>query len=60
MRILIIEDEIKIAEVIANRLQKEQYVVDIFTNGEIGLDNALTNIYDLIILDIMLPRSKWL
>lgn len=56
MRILIIEDEIKIAEVIANRLQKEQYVVDIFTDGEEGLDNALTNIYDLIILDVMLPK----
>lgn len=56
MRILIVEDEIKIAEVIASRLKKEQYVVDIFTNGEDGLDNALTNIYDLIILDVMLPK----
>lgn len=56
MRILIVEDEIKIAEVIASRLKKEQYVVDISTNGEDGLDNALTNIYDLIILDVMLPK----
>ncbi|HAB67205.1 MAG TPA: DNA-binding response regulator [Firmicutes bacterium] len=56
MRILIIEDEFKIADVIASRLKKEQFVVDVFTDGEEGLDNALTNIYDLIILDVMLPK----
>ncbi len=55
MRILVIEDELKIADVMASRLKKEQYVVDISSNGEDGLDNALTNIYDLIILDVMLP-----
>ena len=49
MRILIVEDEFKIADVIASRLRKENY-------GEEGLDNALTNIYDLIILDVMLPK----
>lgn len=53
MRILIIEDEFKIADVIASRLRNEQYIVDVY--GEEGLDNALTNIYDLIILDVMLP-----
>ena len=56
MRILIIEDEFKIADVIASRLRKEQYIVDMFGDGEEGLDNALTNIYDLIILDVMLPK----
>ena len=56
MRILIIEDEPKIAEVISSRLKKENYVVDINKNREEGLDNALTNIYDLIILDVMLPK----
>lgn len=56
MRVLIIEDEFKIADVIASRLKKEQFVVDVFTDGEEGLDNALTNIYDLIILDVMLPK----
>ena len=53
MRILIVEDEFKIADVIASRLRNEQYIVDVY--GEEGLDNALTNIYDLIILDVMLP-----
>lgn len=53
MRILIVEDEFKIADVIASRLRNEQYIV--YGDGEEGLDNALTNIYDLIILDVMLP-----
>ena len=56
MRILIVEDEFKISDVIASRLRKENYIVDVFDNGEAGLDNALTNIYDLIILDVMLPK----
>lgn len=56
MRILIIEDEFNLADVIASRLKKEKYAVDIFGDGEEGLDNALTNIYDLIILDVMLPK----
>ena len=56
MRILIIEDEFKLADVIASRLKKEKYVVDISCDGEEGLDNSLTNIYDLIILDVMLPK----
>ena len=56
IRILIVEDEYKIADVVASRLRKEQFEVDIFGDGEEGLDNALTNIYDLIILDVMLPK----
>lgn len=56
MRILIVEDEFKLADVIASRLKKEHYTVDISLDGEEGLYNALTNIYDLIILDVMLPK----
>lgn len=56
MRILIIEDEFNLADVIASRLKKEKYAVDIACNGEEGLASAMTNIYDLIILDIMLPN----
>ena len=55
MRILIVEDEFKIVDVIASRLRNEQYIVDVQGDGEEGIDNALTNIYDLIILDVMLP-----
>lgn len=55
MRILIVEDEKSLAELVMNRLKKENYTVDVSYDGEEGLYNALLNIYDLIILDIMLP-----
>lgn len=58
MRLLVIEDEYKLAEVIESRLKKEKYLVDICTDGLDGLDNALSNSYDLIILDIMLPNMN--
>lgn len=56
MRILIVEDEYSLADLIAARLKKEKYTVDISLDGEDGLYNALNDIYDLIILDIMLPK----
>lgn len=55
MRILIIEDEESLAELVANRLKKEKYIVDVSLDGEDGLYNALMDVYDLILLDIMLP-----
>lgn len=58
MRILIIEDEYNLADAIATRLKKEKYTVDINTDGEEGYYNASTNIYDLIILDVMLPSMN--
>ena len=56
MRILIVEDEYSLADLVAARLKKEKYTVDISLDGEDGLYNALNDIYDLIILDIMLPK----
>ncbi len=58
MRILVVEDEFKLADVIASRLKKEKYEVDISTDGEDGLYNAESGIYDLIILDVMLPKMN--
>ena len=55
MRILIVEDEPSLVDLIATRLKKEKYVVDISLDGEEGLYNALMDNYDLILLDIMLP-----
>lgn len=55
MKILIIEDEFNLADAIKTLLEKKKYDVEIRTDGEEGLDEALTNIYDLIILDVMLP-----
>ena len=56
MRILVVEDERSLADIIAERLKKEKYSVDVSYDGEEGLDNALSDIYDLILLDIMLPN----
>lgn len=58
MRILIIEDEFNLADAIANRLKMEKYSVDIAVNGDDGLFNALSGIYDLVILDVMLPKKN--
>lgn len=55
MRLLIIEDEKHLAEAMHQILKKNNYLVDISFDGSDGLDNALSNIYDAIILDIMLP-----
>ena len=56
MRILIVEDEKSLAQLISDRLKKDRYTTDISNDGEEGLYNALSGIYDLIILDIMLPK----
>ena len=57
MKILIIEDEYSLADAIAETLKKEKFTVTIKTDGEEGEDEALTNIYDLILLDVMLPHK---
>jgi DNA-binding response OmpR family regulator len=56
MRILIVEDEVHLAEALTQILKKNNYTVDAVYDGESGLDYAISNIYDLIVLDIMLPK----
>ena len=56
MRILVVEDEVRLAELVSERLKKEKYIVDVSNDGEDGMYTVLTDIYDLIILDIMLPN----
>lgn len=56
MRILIIEDEHKIANSIKQGLEQEGFAVDTAFNGSTGYDYASTEDYDLIILDLMLPK----
>jgi len=55
LRILLVEDEIKMASFIERGLKEEDYVVDVANDGEKALFRAEINPYDLIILDIMLP-----
>lgn len=57
-KILIIEDEIKIARFLELELRHEGYAVDQANDGKEGLDKAISGGYDLIILDIMLPSMN--
>ena len=55
MRLLVVEDEMQLADALTEILKRNMYSVDTVYNGIDGLDNALTDVYDCIILDIMLP-----
>lgn len=56
MRILVIEDELKVARFIERGLREEQFAVEVAADGEDGLHRALSGGFDLIVLDVMLPR----
>ena len=56
MRILIVEDERMINDIIARTLKKENYSVDSCFDGEEALDYIFSTEYDVLILDIMLPK----
>jgi len=60
MRILLVEDEEYMAQAVARILEKNNYTVDLAHDGMYGLDCILSGIYDLIILDIMLPKMNGL
>ena len=56
MRILVVEDEPRMANVIAKGLRENSYAVDIAEDGDAGLYQASVNDYDLVVLDVLLPR----
>jgi heavy metal response regulator len=56
MRLLVVEDEAKVASFIKKGLEEEGYAVDIAADGEDGLALGLMRVHDLIILDIRLPK----
>lgn len=58
MRLLLIEDEIHLAEAISQILKKNNYTVDMVHDGEAGYDYGMSQIYDMILLDIMLPKMN--
>src|SRR5689334_10769743 len=55
MRILLVEDEVRLAKAVKQGLQAEGFVVDVAADGNDGLEMAGTNEYDAIVLDILLP-----
>ena len=58
MRILVVEDEKKVASFIKKGLQQEGYAADTVHDGDEAVHNAISFDYDLIVLDVMLPRMN--
>ena len=56
MRILIVEDELRLAEALGQIMAEQRYQADVVFDGADGLDYALTGQYDAIVLDVMLPK----
>lgn len=56
MRILIVEDERRLAEALGQIMAEQRYQADVVFDGGDGLDYALTGQYDAIVLDVMLPK----
>ena len=56
MRILLVEDETKVSSFVARGLMAERFAVDVIADGQAGLEMATTYHYDLVILDLMLPK----
>ena len=56
MRVLVVEDEIRLAATLQDLLEMNGCTADVCHDGEAGLDNALSGIYDVVLLDVMLPR----
>ena len=58
MRILVVEDETRLADALEQILLENKYMVDVAHDGQDGLDYALSGIYDAMILDVMLPKKN--
>ena len=58
MRILLVEDSMSLSDALKTILIKEKYEVQVASDGETGLQLALSNIFDCIILDVMLPKKN--
>jgi DNA-binding response OmpR family regulator len=57
MRVLVIEDNVEIANAIRAMLQRQRYAVDLALDGDEGLDNILRGTYDVAIVDVVLPKK---
>jgi DNA-binding response OmpR family regulator len=57
LKILIVEDEFALADTLGQLLKRNNYDIDIVYDGEAGVDYARSGIYDLIVMDLMLPKK---
>lgn len=60
MQVLIVEDDIRLAQALGQILEENHYQVDLVHDGDQGLACAESGSYDVIILDVMLPRKSGL
>lgn len=60
MRVLIVEDEVRLAEALGQIMAEHRYLADLVYTGPDGLEYGLTNQYDVIVLDVMLPSMDGL
>lgn len=58
MKVLIVEDEIRLADTLGQIMSENKYLVDVVHDGISGLDYAKSNLYDIIVLDVMLPKKN--
>jgi DNA-binding response OmpR family regulator len=58
MRILLVEDELKVARFVQQGLQAEGYEVEVAADGKLGEKKAMGETYDLVLLDVLLPRKN--
>ncbi|AGL03507.1 response regulator transcription factor [Desulfoscipio gibsoniae] len=58
MHVLIVEDEVRLADALGQIMSEQKYATDIVYNGEDGLNYALSGQYDVIVLDVMLPKRS--
>lgn len=56
VRILVVEDEVRLAEALAQIMKENKYMADVVHDGEAGYDFAMSSIYDVVVLDVMLPK----
>ena len=59
MKILIVEDEVLLADSLKTLLEKKGFTVEVAYDGETGKDYAETGVYDLLILDVMMPKPSF-
>lgn len=60
MKVLLVEDDVDIATFVSRGLKEAGYVVDTFLDGSIGMERAISGLYDIVILDLMLPGKDGL
>lgn len=58
MQILIVEDDVRLAQAVGKILEENNYQVDLVHDGQTGFDYGVSGIYDVIILDVMLPKMN--